>query len=377
MFNEAPLQYATGQSYRQVVLADEEHFIDYMEGTSRKGTLFITFYPFAAALKNVRSELPWGGAVLHGMGVSVLGIKPVRTDHWYRNAHLHDFFESADFRNFAAGFDRVAFYGGSMGGYAAIGLSSTVPGADVLALSPQSTMVKALVPFEWRWQTSLRYDWTGRFVDAAVEAASARKIYITYDPIFRLDRLQMARFTTPNVTKLHVPLVGHSTAAWLTRMGVLKPLLAEFVAGDIDVPAFYRTVRKRRDLGYYYLEMARQARWPSVRAHCSAIARRMGESDVSVLVEISNLHFRDGNYELAAELLFDVIRLKPNLPHGPYRMSRLLVGQKRYDEALAYAEKAAAIAPNNAVYQTWISKIHQWKAENAEAAPDIESASAV
>ena len=357
--------YADGTAYVQKRLNDR-YFLDYIEGN---GTLIITFNAFGTINeKTIRTEEPWGFKFIARHGLSILGIKPL-TAEWYRGPDLHAFLRSAEFARFVAGFDRVILYGTSMGAFAALVFSDAVPNADVLALNPQTTLDRRIVPWEWRWKGGQAQDWNGDFNDAAIFSRKARRVFVTYDPFFRLDRLHAERLPKENVTRVLVPLVGHSTTIWLTKMGLLKGLFLDVLNGTFDTHVFRERVRKRRSFAHYYVELARHAatRRPGLRQWSLDRATELGQEDPSVFLDMAVLHMADHKPEAAQEALLRFIDLRPKYPHGYYQMSQILRRQNRFEEAVAFGEMALAISPKNATYQQWMETL----ADLAKTGPDV------
>jgi hypothetical protein len=192
---------------------------------------------------------------------------------WYRDPWVWGEFDRLAAEGFFKGFDRVVFYGASMGGYAACAFVPACPGADVLAISPQSTLNKALVPWETRYSTAWGKDFSGRYGDAAQTLASAGRAMILYDPYETLDAGHVDRLTGGNVTKLRAPLMGHRLGSSLSQMGILTPVTLAALDGTLDEGDFYRLLRKRRDFPRYQRELFRKA----VKRGRRGLARRVGD----------------------------------------------------------------------------------------------------
>lgn len=237
----------------------------------RGRTLVVTFDNLDIAMDKREDRRPWGFAFIEKQGWSMLGVMAAGWT-WYRDPWVGDEFDRLAAEGFFARFDRVAFYGASMGGYAATAYSGACPGADVVAISPQSTVDKAVVPWETRYRTVWGADFSGRYGDAALVSGAARRVTILYDPYERLDAAHAARFALPNVMKLRAPLLGHRLGSSLSQMGVLTPLILGALDGSLSEAAFYRTLRARRGFARYQRELFQRA---VERGH-PALARRLG-----------------------------------------------------------------------------------------------------
>lgn len=253
--------------------------------------LVVTFDNLDIAMNKRDTRRPWGYEFIEKQGWSMLGVLAGGWT-WYRNDWVAAQFDRLRDEGFFAGFDRVVFYGASMGGYAAAAFSVACPGADVVAISPQSTLDKALVPFETRYRSAWGYDYSGPYGDAAQASAAARRVTILYDPYEPLDSAHVARFTAPNVVRLRCPLMGHRLGSSLSQMGLLTPTILGALSGDLTPDVFYRALRARREFPRYQRELflralargrpdlaRRVGRWVLARGDHRAIRRGMAKLD--------------------------------------------------------------------------------------------------
>ncbi len=191
---------------------------------------------------------PWGFKVMtEQMGCSVLGVMATQRN-WFRQDFVHDAFEALRDQGFFEQFDQVLFYGASMGGYAALVYSQCAPDANVLAIAPQSTLDRNILPDDDRWGWTARLDWSGRFNDASDCLATARDAFIIYDPFFAPDVAQINRIKGDRITRLNAKFMGHQLPNAFHLMGILKPLLFAAAEGTLTPQLYYRLFRARRDL---------------------------------------------------------------------------------------------------------------------------------
>lgn len=210
----------------------------------RSDTLLVTFDNLSS-VGEYDPPQPWLYARAAKIGVSLLGIMASRKD-WYRNDDTPALISALRDAGLFAGFRRVIFAGASMGGFAALAYARLVPGAEVLAFSPQSTLSRKAAPFEGRYRYgSRKWDWTGPFHDAA-GAADGRRIVLVYDPQVPEDRAHAMRIDGAGVQHIRVPLMGHRAIRALKTLGVLDQLIEGELRGDFDAPAFWRGFRARR-----------------------------------------------------------------------------------------------------------------------------------
>lgn len=224
----------------------------------RGDTLVVTFDNLDLAMQRREDRRPWGFAFVEKQGWSMLGVMaPGWT--WYRAPWVADAFDGLRDERFFARFRRVVFYGASMGGYAAAAFVAACPGADVVAISPQSTLDRRLVPWETRYAAARGRNFGGPCGDAAVASRAAGRVILLFDPYEPLDAAHAARFDGPNVTRLRAPLLGHRLGSSLQQMGVLSAIVTSALDGSLTGAAYARLLRARRDFPRYQRELYRRA----------------------------------------------------------------------------------------------------------------------
>ena len=249
--------------------------------------LVVTFDNLDIAMTKRADRRPWGFEFVEKQGWSMLGVMAAGWT-WYRDYWAQGEFDRLARDGFFQRFDRVVFYGASMGGYAACAYSAACPGADVVAISPQSTLDPALVPWETRYRAARGYDYSGPYGDAAAASSAARRVSVFYDPYSELDARHAARFTAGNVRKLRAPLMGHRLGTALQQMGILNAVILDALDGRLETLDFHRRLRARREFPRYQWELFQRAldrnrpglakrigRWVLARGSHAAIRRRM------------------------------------------------------------------------------------------------------
>lgn len=232
--------------------------VDFLPGGS---SLIVSFEP--ATMGKLEPDLnrpAWGQAFLQKRGHSVLGVKRAATA-WYRSADLHQLFRALQAKKFFERFERVMFYGPSMGGYGALSLAAAAPGCTVLALNPQSTLAPDKVWFDQRFAGARAASWRGDFADGVDGAATAGRVYVCYDPYQIKDRLHADRLPAHNRVNLRLPFVGHTTAQALNGLGLLGTVFDQALAGTLDEATFRRLVRARVRLADYHVRLAERGVW--------------------------------------------------------------------------------------------------------------------
>lgn len=224
----------------------------------RSDTLVVTFDNLDLAMEKRDDRRPWGFGFIEKQGWSMLGVMAEGWT-WYRDPWVWGQFDRLAAEGFFARFRRVVFYGASMGGYAACAFSAACPGCDVVAISPQSTLDRGLVPWETRYRTAWGRDFSGPYGDAAVASRAARRVALLYDPYESLDAAHVARFEGANVVRLRAPLLGHRLGSALLQIGILTPIILGALNGTLEPSAYYRLLRARRAFPRYRRELFRKA----------------------------------------------------------------------------------------------------------------------
>ncbi|MGB8622595.1 MAG: hypothetical protein WCD16_07240 [Paracoccaceae bacterium] len=250
----------------------------------RGGTLVVTFDNLDIVMNKRDDRRPWGFDFIARQGWSMLGVM-ANGWTWYRDPWVSDQFDALAEKGFFDRFERVVFYGASMGGYAAAAFSGASPGADVVAISPQSTVDKTVVPWETRYKVVWDADFSGKYGDAARVSGAARRVIILYDPHEPLDGGHADRFNLPNVMKLRAPLLGHRLGSSLRQMGILSPIILGALDGSLSELDFYRALRARKTFPRYHKELFKRA----LDRNHPDLARKLGEH---VLAQGDNRYIR-------------------------------------------------------------------------------------
>lgn len=220
----------------------------------KSGTLLVTFENLDHVYDNAANRLPWGFKFVTERGWSILGMM-AHAWTWYRDDAVHDFFDELRDSGYFDQFERVIFYGASMGGYAATVFSAACPGATVIAISPQATLDRDVASWETRYKKAWIRDYQSRYGYGPDMIATAEHAYLFYDPIAPLDAMHMALFRGDNVTKFKCRFMGHRIASAMQGMGILSPVIQGCIDGTLDTAEFYGLMRARRKFPRYLKEM--------------------------------------------------------------------------------------------------------------------------
>jgi len=145
-------------------------------------------------------------------------------------------------------FDKVLFVGASMGGFGALNYASVVPGATVLAFSPQTTMNREIAPFETRFKYRVnRTDWVApEHLDAAKAVPDLGPVFLVYDPHVPEDKAHAARLQADNVIPIKTPHTTHEAIRVIILCEAIFPLIEGVMEEGRVVPEFWRIFRNRR-----------------------------------------------------------------------------------------------------------------------------------
>ena len=215
-----------------------------------RAQLVVSFDNLSQAGNEAYSREPWAQKFCEDRGFSHLGVY-AQTPNWFRSKALIDALETMRDDGFFKQFDEVAFVGTSMGGFAALTFSALSPGARVVAFSPQTTLDKALVPWEERFANGRAADWSLAFSDAAKETRRAKQVFVIYDPFHASDKAHIDRLKGKNIIRLKGFGLGHKSALALNRMEALKAVMEGGIAGNLEPSSFYKMLRARKDIYLY------------------------------------------------------------------------------------------------------------------------------
>lgn len=233
-------------------------------------TLIVSFDNLSSVKEPSLARETWGYPFYRSEGWSHLGVMAFEKN-WFRDEALFNFLEGQAKAGLFKRFKRVVMTGTSMGAYAATAFAHLAPGCTVMAFSPQSTLDKKLVPWEKRFGSGRKQDWSGRYRDAPDYCSKAKDVFIIYDPYFEPDRLHADRYQGDNVHHLKSWYSSHKSALFMRRADMLKGVMQAAVAGEMTPHLYYQMFRSRRDLPWYYHGLADHA----IQAGHTGLARLM------------------------------------------------------------------------------------------------------
>lgn len=252
----------------------EQHSALYVK---RGRTLIVTFENLDHVYENAEDRMPWGYGFVVSRNWSMLGLM-AKDWTWYRDDSVFDFFDRLREEGFFRDFDKVVFYGASMGAYAASVFSAASPGATVICISPQATLDREIASWETRYHKAWHRSFSGRYAYGPEMVATAEQVYIFYDPRAPLDAMHTALFRGENIAKFRCRFMGHRIASLWLQLGILKPVIEGCVDGTIGPNNFYKSLRARRENKRFQKEMLhRLESWDRPRLladYCAAVLAR-------------------------------------------------------------------------------------------------------
>lgn len=294
----------------------------------RSDTLLVTFDNLSSVGEHVPPR-PWLQYISSALGYSVLGIIACQKD-WYRNADTPNLIVALREAGLFAGFRRILFVGASMGGYAALAYCALVPGAAVLAFSPQSTLAKRAVPFDRRYHYAQRkWDWVSPdFLDAATCMAPETEVHLAYDPFVPEDRAH-ARRVGGAVRHIRLSHMGHRAIRQVKDAGALAVMIRSIAEGDLGSAAYAKALRARRADLHWRREVfaeAERRRHPKLALAAARMLLRQEPEDRLARRLVARL---EPLVEAAKPLppVNETFRIRAGRPRGPFSGSIQRLGQ--------------------------------------------------
>ena len=263
-----------------------------------RGPVLMVSFDNLATVDEPMPRAPWLGRHAAALGWSVLGLQSHAKD-WYRQDRPGEMLDHLREAGFFDGFDTILFVGASMGGFAALTLAPRVPGARVLALSPQSTMNRDIAPFEGRFRWAVRNsDWSRPDgLDAARAVPAIPAVTLAYDPFVPEDRAHALRLSGPNVQHVKLRHATHEAVRVVLKAGAMGVMLDEMARDGRLGAGFFEAMRGRRVV----------RKW--ARAFLDAVAAR---HDKLALVAAEALLMQD-DYLFAHRARAAVLERRPDL----------------------------------------------------------------
>lgn len=290
-------------------------------------------------------------AFLHGQAIDAVHVLS-RSNDWFQTAEMPRVV--AAIRAATAG-KRVFTYGSSMGGFAAIRFAGGLGAIRAIAISPQYTLDRRVVPWEGRWRPEAA---RLRFL-AWPEDGPPPPATVFFDP--RGPDAPHVALWAARRTVLRVPLPysGHPAGAYLAELDLLRPAVLDILADRFDPAALIALARaRRREAGRTFAALA-DAQPPSRRGLAIGLMRRAAATTPGSTQYASELAIRlhrAGQAPDAETWHRRALAMADNDPVFLFRLSRFLERQGRFAEAAVPAQAAAAARPYDATLHR-----HAWR----------------
>ncbi len=244
-----------------------------------------------------------------------------------------------------------------MGGYAAIRFGDLVGARAAIALSPQFSIDRNVVPFECRWSGDARR------IDFVIESEThktfAELVYVCYDP-YDLDRRHIELFRKETaLVELAIPHGGHPVTGFLAEAGLLGEFVLSVVNESVDIVGLKskaHAVRKRT--AHFWGVLADRARNPRTRAALAKRALSLSPRDVGYQIKYARILAQNGLFDNSEALFQEALRGHPTNPVLLFNLSEMYEWRGDIQEALAVARRLVATHPDAHVYHNRVAYLN-------------------
>jgi tetratricopeptide (TPR) repeat protein len=266
-----------------------------------------------------------------------------RTNVWYDYGELPEALQRI--AALTAAYTRVVTYGSSMGGYAAIRYAEPAGASMAIAISPQYSISRRLVPFEKRWKSEAR----GKNLRSGHRHGSARvETVIFYDPHDQdLEHVRLIAQAYPRTAAVRLPHAGHPVGAFLAETRLLSGAVLDIISGSFDAAALERAARAlRRGSGQYLFTLARRLPpWHMSAKLRLAAAAAAATHDAAYFIYLAKLREARGELGCAEQWLTRACETLPDHPVPLRAHCVFLLRRQRYSDAVPLCEQLLSIAP--------------------------------
>ncbi|MEM6589720.1 MAG: phosphoadenosine phosphosulfate reductase [Pseudomonadota bacterium] len=216
----------------------------------KKPVLLITFETRDRLMQASAMGHPMAWPMTEALGWSHMALFST-SDTWFRDPYVYAYFDRLVDDGFFDDFEEVVFYGAGPAGYAACAFSVAVPGARVLALSPQATLDPARAGWDKRHITARRRDFNTRYGYAPDMLQAADHAWIVFNPDAPEEAMHATLFTADNITLVPTRFLGPDLQNALLRMNILYRMLAQISSDRLTIQSLATLLRARRADGGY------------------------------------------------------------------------------------------------------------------------------
>ncbi|UJF20742.1 hypothetical protein [Shewanella sp. OMA3-2] len=212
--------------------------------------IMITFPPVCQSIQNIdaATNAPvWSFDYFANRKLNIIAFNHIGEGNYFDSAIFISYLDTL--KHAIAIFPSKVGYGTSLGGFA-LSLHADRLGLDkALLMMPQSTYCKSIAP----WDPIVVNAQDSKVSDMTTLDGKGCKTPLTviYDPLSIADRLHVKRYEQA-LTTLKIYAVGHRVPRALQHLNMLSDVILQFRLGSIDQDSFYRGLRGRRNLSYYF-----------------------------------------------------------------------------------------------------------------------------
>jgi tetratricopeptide (TPR) repeat protein len=247
----------------------------------------------------------------------------------------------------------VVTYGCSMGGYAALNFSSHLNAHRALAIYPQLSINRSVVPFETRWQEEAKLIDFSRDSIHIPPNPGARDI-VLFDPHITLDKLQAEAIHKVRGSELvPLPFLGHGGMGAGVDTEMLKKIIRLIVEeNDKHISSVAKRMHKtfRRTKAKYYFELARRrpSMNPAMRVDLLLRASSRAVDDYGINFDLAKCLVSLERLHEAYYVLMNILSRRDSDAGLCSYIAFVLIKMRNYREALQLSQRAVASDPSNA-----------------------------
>ncbi|MFZ6763402.1 tetratricopeptide repeat protein [Pseudoroseomonas sp. WGS1072] len=319
-------------------LYEDEHLVVIHRPGAGEAAAALTLVTFADLTFRPNGDKVWGQEVAGKLGCNTIGFV-ARRENWFPAASV----AAAAPAVRAALRGRVATYGYSMGGYAALKYAALVGAGHALAVCPQSSIAPGEVPWDARFHR-FHHPVLHAGMSVAPGEAGAFAVLLA-DPYMPEDRRHAARLRDEaGVHWLRTPFMDHAAIWLLVESGFLRQVLERLLASDLE--GLTGLLRARRHASPHWFRHAGNAAFR--RGHV-AMANRLWrkalalglppgvtEQDLGRLLRERMRRLRDaGRREAARDVALQQAALRPEDFASQAQAGHALLGMSEAEAAEA------------------------------------------
>ena len=233
-------------------LWDSDNYQCWYAGPTANPDKAVVSLPFALKGDGFKAE-GFGLRVFEKRNIATVYVRE-KTSIWFQSRETLQIAERI--RDYLGQETQIVAYGASMGAYGAILMSGILKPTKVLAIAPQYSIDRDVVPFETRWKRAIGR--IGNFIYRLEDhIAPDTKFYVFYDPL-SLDRKQVELFPhTENWIRVKLPFASHQVLQYLLDSKLLNLLLDGLFEDGPDIARISKEARNlRRTNKIYWLTLA-------------------------------------------------------------------------------------------------------------------------